>query len=122
MAPERLRILAVEDEAMIAIELENMLADLGHEVIGPASTVDAALALLQETTPDAAVLDANLAGRSAQPIVEALTDAGVPMVLASGYEARELQNLQISGVLVSKPYTERDLAGAIAKVFAARAG
>ena len=116
MATERLRILAVEDEALIAMELEAMLEDLGHEVIGPASTVEDALALLQRAAPDAAVVDANLGGQSARPVVETLSKAGIPMVLASGYEARELNNLEISGVLVRKPYSERDLENALEEV------
>jgi CheY-like chemotaxis protein len=116
VAHERLRILAVEDEAMIALELEDMLEDLGHEVIGPAASVEEALDLLQQASPDAAVVDANLSGESARPIVDALSRAGIPMVLASGYEARELLKLEISGVLVRKPYSGGDLASALAKI------
>lgn len=121
MARERLRILAVEDEALIAMELEDMLEELGHEVIGPASSVDAALALLRGAAPDAAVVDANLAGRSARPVIDALSDAGIPLVLASGYEARELRNLMIDGPLVRKPYSKSDLAGALRQIGASRA-
>ena len=60
MSAERLRILAVEDEGLIAMELDDMLGDLGHEVIGPAATVESALRLLEGARPDAAVVDANL--------------------------------------------------------------
>jgi len=101
---------------MIALELEDMLEDLGHEVIGPAASVEEALDLLQQASPDAAVVDANLSGQSARPIVDALSRAGIPMVLASGYEARELLKLEISGVLVRKPYSGGDLANALAKI------
>lgn len=112
---DRIRILAVEDEAMIAMELKDMLEELGHEVIGPAATVDDALALLKQTAPDAAVVDANLTGQSARPVVESLSKAGIPMVLASGYEPRELSDLEISGVLVRKPYSKKDLDNALSK-------
>lgn len=116
MTGKRLCILAVEDEAIIAMELEAMLEDLGHEVIGPAPTVDSALALLRSSAPDAAVVDANLAGASARPIVEALTARGVPVILASGYEAPELRNLGLEAPLVRKPYGTKDLAKAIEAV------
>jgi DNA-binding response OmpR family regulator len=116
VATERLRILAVEDEALIAMELEDMLVDLGHEVIGPASTVETALALVRQAPPQAAIVDANLGGESARPVCEALAKAGIPVVIASGYAARELSNLDISGVQVQKPYSRRDLETALAEV------
>jgi DNA-binding response OmpR family regulator len=116
MAAERLRILAVEDEALIAMELEDMLSDLGHEVIGPAATVAAALGLLEGARPDAAVVDANLGGESARPVVEALVAAGIPVVLASGYDDRELGKLGFGAPTVGKPYSCRELAEAITAV------
>ena len=98
---------------MIAMELEDMLAELGHEVIGPAPTVAAALALLRASAPDVAVVDANLAGEPARPIVEALAERGVPVILASGYETPELRNLGLDAPLVRKPYGAKDLAKAL---------
>jgi DNA-binding response OmpR family regulator len=115
VAHERLRILAVEDEAMIALELEDMLEDLGHEVIGPAAYVDDALALLRDAAPDAAVVDANLGGQSARPLIHALRDAGVPTIVASGYARQELRALDIECAYVKKPYSAKDLAAALRK-------
>lgn len=113
MTGERLSILAVEDEAMIAMELEDMLEDLGLKVIGPASTVKAALALLRNSSPDAAIVDANLAGESAKPVVEALKSSGVPVIITSGYETLELRNLGLEASLVTKPYGADDLSEAL---------
>ncbi len=115
----RLSILAVEDEAMIALELEDMLEELGYEVIGPAATIEAALQLLERSSPDAAVVDANLGGETAKPIVDALRAEGVPVVLASGYEAHELRSFGLEGHLVRKPYNTLDLAKALEAVCAA---
>jgi DNA-binding response OmpR family regulator len=109
MKGERLRVLAVEDEAMIAFELEDMLVDLGHEVLGPVGKVDAALRLLGGARPDAAIVDANLGGASALPIVQALKAAGVPFALASGYAASELEGFGSDELLVRKPYSANDL-------------
>ena len=114
--PERLAVFAVEDEALIAMELEGMLQDLGHEVIGPTATVATALSLLRSSVPDVAVIDANLGGVSAAPIVEALREREIPVILASGYETRELRQLGLEGHLVKKPYSARDLAKGIATV------
>ncbi|AZQ66890.1 response regulator [Silicimonas algicola] len=116
MTDEPLTILAVEDEALIAMELEDLLKDLGHNVMGPASTPAAAIELLQSRKPDVAVVDANLAGKSAQPVVDALKDAGVPVILASGYEPNELKQFGLEGLLVSKPYRAKDLARALEHV------
>jgi CheY-like chemotaxis protein len=112
MTDKHLTILAVEDEALIAMELEDLLGDLGYRVAGPASSVSAAIALLGRSLPDAAVVDANLAGESAWPIVEALERAGIPLVLASGYELSELP-FAFNGPLVSKPYRARNVGDAL---------
>ncbi len=112
MAIEPPTVLAVEDEGMIAMELEDMLEDLGYEVLGPAATVEDACALMRVSVPDVAVIDMNLAGASALPVLQALEAAGVPFVLASGYEKSELKTFGLDGPLVKKPYSARDLARA----------
>lgn len=67
---EGLRVLIVEDEALAAIQLEDMLADLGCAIIGPAN--DQALDLLGQEAVDAAVLDLNVAGELVYPVADAL--------------------------------------------------
>ena len=62
MAERRLRILIVEDEMLVAMNIEDMLTELGHEVVGIASRLEPALALAREGGFDAAMLDVNLAG------------------------------------------------------------
>ena len=107
---EPLSILAVEDEALIAMELEDMLEALGHEVIGPAATAADALALLTRTRPDAAIVDVNLAGETSAPVIGALRDKAIPFILATGYEASELSWVTPCAPLLRKPYTARDMA------------
>ena len=77
--------MIVEDEMLVAMELEDLLAEQGCAVMGPAPNADRALALLDEELPDAAVLDVNLNGQTALPVVTALRAQGVPFVLATGY-------------------------------------
>jgi CheY-like chemotaxis protein len=85
------RILIVEDEYLIALELDAVLRSAGYRVIGPAGDVRAALAMLDAERPDAAILDVNLAGQWVTPVAEILRAASVPFILASGYVAADLQ-------------------------------
>ncbi len=79
------RILLVEDEALIALDTEEALAEAGFHVVGPADRVDVALALARTETFDAAVLDVNLAGDLVWPVAGALRGRGIPFVLLSGF-------------------------------------
>ena len=83
--PRGRRIMIVEDEMLVAMELEALLAEQGCAVIGPAPTADRALALLAEGRPDAAILDVNLNGQTATPVAAALRAQNVPFLLATGY-------------------------------------
>ena len=82
-----LRVLVVEDEALVALQLEDMLSGLGCTVIGPASRVGQALELLNGKGVDAAVLDLNVAGELVYPVADALTKRGLPYIFATGYGA-----------------------------------
>jgi DNA-binding response OmpR family regulator len=86
------RVLVVEDELLIALEIEDILSAAGVEVIGPATTVGAALALLQHERPDAAVLDANLRGEWVVPVAQVLRSLKIPFVLASAYTAEQWEH------------------------------
>ncbi|SFK00790.1 response regulator [Bradyrhizobium sp. Gha] len=85
------RILVVEDEYLIALELDTELRAAGYRVIGPVPDIDGALELLKVERPDAAVLDVNLAGKWITPVAETLRSMSVPFILASGYVAADLQ-------------------------------
>lgn len=104
---EPLRLLLVEDEALIAMDLEAMIEDMGYSVIGPAASVDQALSILGglSAPPDAAIVDANLGGSSARPVIDALRCANVPTVIASGYEAAELESMGLTSLFLRKPYS-----------------
>lgn len=83
-----LRVLVVEDEALVALQLEDMLADLGCAIIGPASRVCQALNLLSGQRVDAAVLDLNVAGELVYPVADALASRTLPYIFATGYWRR----------------------------------
>lgn len=84
------RILVVEDEFLIAMELDTTLRSAGYEVLGPASNISAALRMLRTERPDAAVIDVNVAGAWITPVAEVLRAMMVPFILASGYGVADL--------------------------------
>ena len=83
-----LRVLVVEDEFLIALDLLAILDELGCVALGPAATVPAALRLLAADPPDATLLDLNLNGASAAPVAAALTAGGVPFAAVTAYAVR----------------------------------
>jgi DNA-binding response OmpR family regulator len=99
------QILVVEDEFLIALELEQTLRRAGYQVVGPAARVGMALRLLRQVRPDAAVLDVNLAGERVTPVAEVLQAMAVPFLLASGYREADLSDEQVlrNAVNVGKP-------------------
>jgi CheY-like chemotaxis protein len=103
------RILVVEDEVMIAMLLEDMLSDLGHEVVGPATRLEDGLALAADAEFDMAVLDVNLNGVHSRPIADVLVKRGVPFVLATGYGANAEDDIAEAQRILKKPFTPEDL-------------
>ncbi len=79
------RVLLVEDEVLVALEVARTLEAAGCSVAGPAYSLEEGLALADAGGLDAAVLDLNLRGRTSLPILEALRGRGVPCLITSGY-------------------------------------
>ena len=82
-----LRVLVVEDEAVLAMLVEEYLDELGCEVAGMAMRLDEAVAQARTLAVDVAVLDVNLAGQASYLVAEVLRERGVPVVFATGYGA-----------------------------------
>jgi CheY-like chemotaxis protein len=80
----RRRVLVVEDELLLVMMIEDMLADLGCEAVVTAETVDEALTLIDEQVFDAAMLDMNLNGQASHLVAEALVARGVPFIYSTG--------------------------------------
>jgi DNA-binding response OmpR family regulator len=87
------------------MELETTLRRAGYRVLGPLSSVSAALGLLRAERPDAAVLDVNLAGEWITPVAEALRAMSVPFILTSGYGVADLHAVPVlrDAVNIGKP-------------------
>lgn len=78
-------VLVVEDELMVAWDIESTLTAAGIRVLGPVSSVSTALALISQQTPDAAILDLNLQGELCTPVAQRLREMGVPFILSTAY-------------------------------------
>lgn len=113
------RVLIVEDAVLLALELETGLSEAGAEVVGPAYELEEAMALLDRPI-DAAVLDANLNGRSVTPVAEALSQRGVPFVFATGYGETGGAPGGFEAPVIRKPYDVTQVAAAVAELLAGR--
>ena len=108
-------MLVVEDELLIAMDLELLLQRHGWRVLGPATTLAEALRLLAaEQTPDVALLDLNLRGELVTPVAEQLRARGVPFVVVSAYRHPGRMAAALAGApAVGKPIDERRLLAAL---------
>jgi DNA-binding response OmpR family regulator len=86
-------VLVVEDEFLIAMDLELLLGQNGWRVLGPAPTVEVALELLNEEIPDVAILDINVRGKRITAVAEDLRRMGVPFMVASAYNRADIARL-----------------------------
>lgn len=116
-APLRgLRILVVEDQAPIALQVEDMLVESECEVVGPASRVEQALKLLEEQAVDAAVLDLNIAGEMVYPVAEVMDTRGLPYVFATGCDPSDLAGPYKQKPVLQKPFSRRTLLEAMQEI------
>lgn len=115
------RILVVEDEALIAVMVEDMLVEMGSDVVGPAGTIAAAIELARTEALDAAVLDVNVRGERIDPVAEALMERGVPVLFATGYGEVRLAS-GAHATVIDKPYTQEKLARGLAAAMGLASG
>jgi DNA-binding response OmpR family regulator len=111
------RILIVEDEMTIALLLEDMVIDLGHEP-ALAMRLPQALQLAETADIDLAILDVNLDGRVSFPVADVLLRRGVPFLFATGYGSGGIEPPYRDRLVIQKPFSLEDLGRAIDKVAA----
>jgi CheY-like chemotaxis protein len=98
------RVLLLDDEPLIAMVLEDILMQLGHETVGPAHTVADALGLIDSIPPDAAILDVNLRKEVSYPVADVLRGRRIPFMFATGYVAQGVDRRFYDELVVSKPF------------------
>ena len=102
-------ILIVEDEMLIALDIEQMLIELGHNIVALCTRVPAALVVAGRDQIDFAVLDINVAGVQSFPVARILRARRVPFLFLSGYGARGLVEEFSESLVLSKPFNKSDL-------------
>lgn len=117
-----LRVLVVEDEALVAMALEDFLAELGCNVVATAARLEEALQAARTAAVDVAVLDINLAGRLSYPVAEILSTRGIPFIFATGYGAAGVPPAWSTAPVLPKPFHQRDLDAMLHLATAARPG
>lgn len=101
-----LRVLLVEDELLACLEVEDVLKGLGCEVVGPAARLADALRLAREAEMDGALIDLNLAGEPAYPVIDALVARAIPYTLVTGYDPPSLAPPYRDAPHIGKPFGE----------------
>lgn len=105
------RVLVVEDEALVAMELSRVLTAAGARVVGPAGTIEEAMALMDAQPIDRALLDINLGGRVITPVARLLSHRRIPFVYLTGYQEPDVDG----GPVLRKPVATSTLLGALAR-------
>lgn len=115
-----MKILVVEDEPLLAMLLEENLADLGHEAIHTAATVDQALSMLDEAEVDCALLDFSLGhDATSAPVARRLQEAGKPFCYLSGHACLEEDDDAPEAPLLTKPVSMDALKSALSAMMPA---
>ncbi len=113
-----LRILVAEDDALILMDIEEMLREIGCKIVGPVSTVAAALAAIEENELDGALLDMNLHGERISPAADELLARGVQFILCTGYSSNTKDKAAIQNApRLTKPFNLKTLRAAMNEAF-----
>jgi CheY-like chemotaxis protein len=110
------RVLIVEDELLVALLIEDLLADLGCSTLGPCGNLCNALEAARTGLFDLAVLDVNLGGEMVYPVAEALTARRIPFLFLSGYGEEAIPPGHANWKVCAKPFKADDLAEMLSAV------
>jgi DNA-binding NtrC family response regulator len=115
------RILLVEDDMILAMELEDLLLDMGCEVVGPYADLARVMPVVETEHLDGAIMDLNLRGTLSYPAVDRLRARHIPVVVASGYADLPAVRKRLEGVpLLGKPYDLERIRDTIETEFSGR--
>ena len=115
----QIRVLVVEDEYLIRMLVEDMLADLGYAVAAAVGTMAEASELAATGDFSAAILDVNLDGNEIFPVADILSGRGVPFVFVTGYGERSLPEPYRDRPALQKPFQADQLGAALGGLLAA---
>ncbi|MBI5110736.1 MAG: response regulator [Rhodovulum sp.] len=109
-APAALRVLLVEDEALIGMMMHDLLIDLGVAVVGPVRSVAEASSAVAAGEFDCAILDLNLGQETVYPVAATLKRKGVPILFATGYDSESVDRAFADVPVMQKPVARETLA------------
>jgi CheY-like chemotaxis protein len=115
-----LRVLIVEDMGMVAMALKAMLEAIGCVVVGMAARLPEAEELMRRETFDGVLLDLNLGGKYAFPVVDILRERDIPFIIVSGYDAGQLRPELSAVPQIQKPFDRATLEAMLLMAFCAR--
>jgi CheY-like chemotaxis protein len=113
LTSQGLGVLIVEDEAMVAMLLEDLLHELGCHVVEIASRVETALTSILARIFDVAILDVNLKGETSYPVADVLELRKVPFLFATGYGTEAIPEKYRQRVVLQKPFKKHELEEAL---------
>ena len=114
--PHKQKFLVIEDEMLVLLMIEDMLGDLGCQVVASAATAEQALDLIATQSFDGALLDMNLNGDKSDRVAQALAAHGVPFIFCSGSSALDVAAEFQDRPFLRKPFGFAELAEALAKL------
>lgn len=103
------RILIIEDEPLVSMDMESSLTAAGCKVIGPAGTLENAKLLVEDSNYDAALVDANLAGHPVDELATVLTQKNCPFAFVTGYGRDALPRGFREAIVLGKPFSQDQL-------------
>jgi CheY-like chemotaxis protein len=112
------RVLVVEDEMLVVMMIEDMLAELGCESVAAAATVAQAVALIGAQSFDVAMLDMNLSGNSSLAVAELLAACGIPFAFSTGNTGRDMWEGFGDRAVLRKPFMCKELGDVLARALA----
>ena len=107
------RILVVDDETVLAMDVEFILKEAGYGVVGPATNVAEGLDLIKKDRPDGAILDLTLSRGRSDEIADHLAAHNIPFIFLSGHTEKDLPAAHKKRPLIEKPFRETDLLTAL---------
>ena len=120
VASNKLRILIVEDEGLVAMMLEQFIDDAGHEVTAVVSQLDDALAAAGTAQFDLAILDVNLCGKPSYAVADLLLSRGIPFAFATGYGREGIDAKFVETPILRKPFALSELERLFSSVISSR--
>jgi response regulator of citrate/malate metabolism len=112
-----LRILIVEDEAVVAFDLAGTIGAMGFEIVGPATSLAGGRELLHAVAPDGALLDINVGGEAVYPLARDCLDRGLPIAFVTAMHPANIPQEMQAVPRLAKPWTMPQLRRLMLTVF-----